>query len=401
MRRVMVLVLGGMVLLAACHGQPADPTPTLSPLATLPASPLVTESPIPLPPPTTAGMIPPPVFTDPPPRPVDYIVVNATPPRRVPNALRDFWVTNCVTGEQRQITARLRVQTEHVAMWVEDDVWHDVRLLARAATLFETDIYSTTRLAFGSEWTPGIDNDPHIHILHATGLGHQVIGYMSVIDAFPQEHYPTSNQAEMIYVNADLVEINSPTYHALVANQFQRLIQWHQDSNESRWLKEGLAQLAVHLSGIEANHPQAAYMDRPDTSLTIWEEDRDAAHRGAAYLLAVYLHERFGDAATQALVAEPLNGIAGLDATLNDLTGLTFEHLYTAWLVANYLDSQPAAAGRYGYRTLDVGPPALAAAIDAYPHTLGGTVSQFGADYISLGGDEDLIVRFSGVTETR
>jgi len=369
---------------------PPTPTPTPTPVP----SPTQAASPIRTPVPDADAANPDTPVVEPPPRPFDYTVVNAEPPRRVPNATRAFWVTDGTTGTRRGITARLRVQTAHVALWVEEGVWHDVRQLEEAALFFETQVYSNTRAAFGSEWTPGVDNDPRVHILHATGLGEGVAGYSSSADEFPRARYPFSNEAEMIAVNIEAVEVGSPAYHVLLARQFQRLIQWFQDRNEARWVKEGLAELAVGLNGLDADAPERAYLEHPDTSLTAWENT--AAHQGAAYLFAAYFHERFGDGGTRALVAQPLNGTAGFDAALAELgTDLTFEDLFAQWLAANYLDGE-----EYGYATLDLERPAPAAIYQNYPVSLDASVQQYGADYILLQGDDDLRVRFTGATAT-
>ena len=335
-------------------------------------------------------------------------MVNPEPPRRVPNARRTFWVADAA-GERWEIEARLRVQTDHVAMWIEEGIWHDVRRLEEAAAFFETNTYSTTRAAFGSEWTPGVDNDPHIHILHAAGLGEGLLGYTSSADEFPREVHAFSNQAEMITINLDAVEIASSTYQALLAQQFQRLIQWNQDRNEERWLKEGLADLAAWLNGPEksSGNLEQAYLAQTDTSLTRWEDEEvQAAQRGAAHLFAVYFYERFGEAGIRALTAERLNGAAGFDAALTALgANLSFEELFADWLAANYLDnlqSDDASTDNphHSYATLDLEQPAPAASYDTYPVTLTASVQQFGADYILPRGDADLQISFSGATET-
>jgi hypothetical protein len=159
------------------------PTPTTPPTPTPSPTPFISPIRTPAIDPDQASLQASPV--EPPPRPFDYTMVNPEPPRRVPNATRAFWVTDGTTGERREITARLRVQTAHVATWVEEGVWHDVRQLEEAAAYFETQVISTTRAAFGSEWTPGVDNDPRIAILHASGLGDGVMGYTSSGDEFP------------------------------------------------------------------------------------------------------------------------------------------------------------------------------------------------------------------------
>jgi len=285
-------------------------------------------------------------------------------------------------------------------MWVEVGVWHDVERLEEAAELFETHIYPRTRAAFGSEWTPGIDHDPHIHILHATGLGSGVLGYTSGIDAHRAETCPMSNQAEMMTVNLDEVRPGALVYNAVLARQLQRLIQWHQDRNEERWVKEGLAELAAGLNGFEALTLRQVYLDQTDTSLTAWS-GLDG-QRQAAYLFAAYFHRRFGDEGTQILTSEPTDGIAGIDAALESLgAGLSFEDLFADWLTANYLGGVPAAednedtaAGTRRHR------PTPAAVYDKYPVWVATSVQQYGADYFVLRGDDDLDVEFTGRAET-
>jgi immune inhibitor A len=394
-----------LAALAACVAPPPTftPAPTLAltrtPTPTSTSTPVPTPTPTPMP--TLAPTSPDALLVEPPPRPFAFGVVNPVPPRRVPNATRTFWVIDGTTGTRREISARLRVQTEHIAMWVEEGVWHDVRLLEEAATYLETQVYPTTRAAFGSEWTPGVDNDPHIHILHATGLGDGVASYTSSADEFPRALYPFSNEAEMATIHVDTVAVGSQAYYAALTRELQRLIQWFQDRNEERWVKEGMAELAVRLNGLDPGQSAMAYLEDPDVSLTAWDDTESLANRGAVALFAAYFHGRFGDAGTRALTAQPLNGTTGFDAALAEIgAGRTFEVLFAEWLAANYLDSVPGGDARYGYDTLDVAQPALAAIYDSYPIAEELSVRQFGADYILLRGDEDLHVRFSGVTAT-
>ncbi len=340
---------------------------------------------------------------DPPARPIDDRPINAEPPRRVPNARRDFWVIDETTGKRRAIPARLRVQGEHVAMWVEQDVWHDVRELEEAADLFDRQIYSTTRAAFGSEWRPGIDNAPRIQLLHATGLGERVLGYTSSADLRPRDVFAKSNEAELIVVNLDLVSPTSDDYYALLARDFQRLIQWHQDRNEERWVKEGLAELSQTLNRFDgASRLAEAYLAHPNTSLTAWDWAQVERQRGAAYLFATYFHQRFGDEGSRALTAERSNGIVGFEMALEGLgTDVTFEVLFTDWLVANLLDSEEhTEKPPYAYEALDLERPKVAATDQDYPVRMETAVQQFGARYIGLKSDVDLTIQFTGTKQT-
>jgi hypothetical protein len=283
-------------------------------------------------------------------------------------------------------------------MWVEEGVWHDVRALEEAAWFFESRIYTGVRAVFGSEWTPGVDNDPHILVLHATGLGGTVAGYASGADEFPRALVPYSNEAEMITVNLDTLSVGAPDYYAALAAQFQRLIQWAGDRNEARWAKEGLAQLAMRVSDLGPGCSEASYLAEPDTSLTNWSDGGSAAQRAAACLFAVYFHEHFGNPGVRAWVSHPINGPAGVSAALDEIgVEADFESVFADWLVANYVDSTVSAeVGPYQYTGLDLPPPAPAATYSDSPVSVAARVAQYGADYIVLRADDDLRVDFTG-----
>lgn len=380
----------------------STPSPTMSPAPTptprIPPSPAVSPTaphslrPTPAPGPRVG------TWSEPPPRPLPRTVVNVEPPRRVPNAVRSFWVADSAIGRQRAIDARLRVQRASVAMWVELDAWHDIRQLEAAAEHFESEIYPRVRAAFGSEWTPGIDNDPRIHILHASGLGEDVLGYTSSLDEYPKEVHPLSNEAEMIVIDIDRVDVGSSTYNALLARQFQRLVQWNQDRNEDRWLKEGLAELAVALCGLDAAHTQGLYPVQPNTSLIHW--DGDERHRKAVYSFAAYFHGRFGDKGTRVLTSEPANGIRGIDTTLEKLDAdISFDDLFAEWPVTSYLDGASDVQSWHQGST-DRDQSALGTIHEAYPVERESSVKQYGVDYVVLRGDGDLRVQFAGQTQT-
>lgn len=392
----------------ASPASPTARTPTLSSTPSLTPSPEgdPTASATPTPPSELGADpvadVPDELWGNPPPRPHPRTPVNPEPPRRVPNAVRSFWVADPDTGGRREIDARLRVQTAGVAMWVEVGVWHDIRRLDAAAELFETRISPAIRAAFGSEWLPGIDNNSRVHVLHAVGLGHDILGYTSSVDAYPRDLHPLSNEAKLIVLNLDQVEIDSPAYSASLARQFQRLVQWNQDRNEERWLKEALAELGASLSGFAAPAPAAAHPRQTDVSLVHWTGD--PGQREAVRLFAAYFHQQFGDEGTRLLTAEPANGIVGINATLDQMdTGLDFEDLFASWLAANYLDhmSEPGVEDpRLSYVDVDVAPPTPAAVPETFPMEMETTVQQFGADYIVLQGDVDLSIRFEGRTQT-
>ncbi|HEY6073675.1 MAG TPA: hypothetical protein VIV15_09845, partial [Anaerolineales bacterium] len=114
-----------------------------------------------------------------------------------------FWVSNVDTNENFQVDATLHYITSHVYFWVENGVDFKQEELQALADAFENKIYPTDREFFGSEWTPGVDNDPHIYILYVRGMGSSIAGYFSSADEMNPEAHPYSNAHEMFLFNAD------------------------------------------------------------------------------------------------------------------------------------------------------------------------------------------------------
>jgi immune inhibitor A len=317
---------------------------------------------------------------------------------------RLFYASNVDTDEQFDIYATLEYKTEHVYMWIEEGVRVDRDDLVAAAELFEDHTYRTDRTFFGSEWTPGVDNDPHVSILHARGLGNSVAGYYSSADEFVSPVRDDSNEMEMFYINIENVTVNDDFYNGVLAHEFQHMIHWYNDRNEETWMNEGFSELAMYLNDYDTGGADWIFAMEPDTQLNSWPEGPGAAgaNYGAAYLFTSYFLDRFGPEATQALVAHPENSFASVDAVLEELdTGLTYKDLFGDWAVANLVDDPSIVDGRYGYS--DINPPSLDIETtyrkSDYPVSGNGTVHQHGTDYVELQGDSPLAFRFTGSTQ--
>ncbi len=314
---------------------------------------------------------------------------------------RLFHVLNMDTDRRFDIYAVLEYKTEHAYMWVEEEASFSHAGLVSAADFFEENTYATNRAFFGSEWTPGVDNDPHIGILHARNLGSGVLGFFGSADEFVSEVRSTSNEMEMFYINIDLLQINTPEYHCTLAHEFQHMIHWHQDRNEATWINEGFSELACPLNGFQASGHAWSFASQPDNQLNDidYEAADSSASYGAGYLFTAYFLDRFGPEATQALVAHPENSFASVDAVLEELgLDLTHEDVFADWVVANLLDDPSIAGERYGYEDSD--PPPFQVGItyhgQDYPVSESAAVCQYGTDYIELHGEQPLLFHFTG-----
>lgn len=329
-------------------------------------------------------------------------VVNAKPPTFKVGDKTAFWVSNSDTDEHHQVTATLKYLNDRVYMWVDDSAKLNDADLKKSADRFTTATYTTNREFFGSELTPGVDNDPRLHILHARGLGKYVAGYYSSADEYSRLVNPYSNEKEMFYVSADSnnAKPNSAFYDGTLAHEFQHMIHWANDRNEDSWVNEGMSELASYLNDFDPGGADAAYMAKPDTQLTTWSDPSigNAEHYGASYLFMQYFLDRFGENLTKAVVASKENGIAGFNDALTK-AGRTerFNDIYADWVVANYLNRRDAdPAGRYGYKDIQPDSPELSANHRRLPASDKTTVSQYGVDYIRLRGDGAATVDFTG-----
>lgn len=309
--------------------------------------------------------------------------------------VRTFWVANTDTHVHRQVEAVLEVETAHVQMWVERGARVDLEGLRASAERFEAHTYPQCREVFGSEWTPGVDGDPHLLVLHAHDLG-GVGGYFSAADEFSRLANPFSNEAEMFYINLDYRQPGTEGYDSTLAHEFQHMIHWYQDRNEDSWVNEGLSMLAQQVSGLPVGNLHEVYLRQPDLQLTTWEDEDNAPHYGASYLLMAYFMDRYGGRAVRLLVEEQANGTRGFDAVLPKVGGGDFTAFFADWLAANLLDSPRVADGRYAYRSLDPPTPSVERLQVRSGEPVVGTVRQYGVDYLEVDPQQVGRVRFAG-----
>ncbi len=323
---------------------------------------------------------------------------------------RWFWVTNVDTNENFQIIANLEYVTDHAYFWIEDGGSFTARDVQHLANTFETKIYPTTREFFGSEWTPGVDNDPHLYVLFAGSLGYNLAGYFSSADEVNPLAHPYSNAHEMFLLNLDNVGLGEEYTYGVLTHEFQHMIHWYTDRNEESWLNEGFSELASLLNGYETGGFDVLYMMQPDMQLTDWPNDPYATdpHYGASLLFTTYFLDRFGEEATKAVVAHPENGMDSIDAVLNTSgvkdsisdQPISADDVFGDWVVTNYLMDSGVGDGRYDYSNYPSAPQAgdterlSSCTSDWYNRS----VFQYGVDYIGITCRGDYELEFSGQT---
>lgn len=265
-----------------------------------------------------------------------------------------FFIQGDSTGVA-DLEATLIYKNDHVYMWVETGYSVDVDLIKKNADDFSEIIYERTREIFGSENSPGIDGDPRLHVLNAADLGAGTAAYFYSESAYPREAVAASNEKEIFFVNLDNMRraIGSDYYTGVLAHEFQHMIHWKQDANETSWMNEGLSELAAFINGYGISDFTDNYLANPDQQMTYGRE----VIYGAGFLFTAYILDHYGEDAIRTLVADPANGMDSVDDVLialgiNDpISGeqLSAKQLFATFSIANYLNDTTIDAGQYGY----------------------------------------------------
>jgi hypothetical protein len=325
-------------------------------------------------------------------------------------AQTQLWVLNADTNQNSKITVTLQYITPHAYFWVENGVDFIPSDAKDLIDTFENPIYPTDREFFGSEWTPGVDDDPHLYIIYARNLGANIAGFFNTGDEYPPEISLYSNAHEAFYIDSSQNLSDQYTYGTL-AHEFQHMIHWYQDRNEDTFLNEGFSELATFLNGYDNGGHDWNYTINPDMNLTDWPGGADSSpHYGASFLFVTYFLDRFGKNATQALVHDQQNGLASVDNVLQQLNitdpltdqPVTADDFFLDWTLANYIQDSSVADGRYVYHNYPASP--TTSDTEVVTHCPQGqstrTLNQYGVDYISFTCPGSFTVDFTGSTLT-
>ncbi len=288
-----------------------------------------------------------------------------------------------------EVTATVRAITDHAYFFVQDGTSYDDSALQQITADFESEIWPKVTAAFGQPWTPGVDGDPRITILHANlrGAG----GYASGADSFPRAVAPTSNEREMLYIDRGVLSSPGVAYNELVAHELQHLIHAHADDGEDSWVNEGLSQVASQLvGGGQVWIPQ--FLAQPDLQLDHWPTaGYTVPNYAASELFFAYLLDHYGGRANAStLLNEPGDSWDGVDAYLA-VYGTTSDNVFADWVVANWLDTED---GPHSHPNLDLTTSVSQSVTSG--ESGDGAVHQFAADYFRV---ESGTFRFDGADE--
>lgn len=326
--------------------------------------------------------------------------------------------------KREQIFATLQKITDQIYFYIDDEWWNSLdsekrkeifESLNNLTQEFEQKIYPTLTSYFGSEWKPGIDKD-----LRITILIHPMIedagGYVNSGDEYPKAQNPKSNQREMIYLNASI--INQPLAKTFLAHEFTHLITFNQKDkiygiSEEIWLNEARAEYAPTLLGYDQDYQGTnlqnrvkIFIDKPFDSLTEWRNKKE--DYGVINLFIQYLVDHYGIEILVDSLRSPKIGIPSINYAL-EKRGFSedFSLIFTQWTIA-VLVNDCNLGPKYCYLNPNLRNLRITPQINFLP--LGGESSLEVTNAIKnwsstwqkiIGGKGNLILEFDGADEVK
>ncbi|MHB1343352.1 MAG: S-layer homology domain-containing protein [Thermoleophilia bacterium] len=271
-----------------------------------------------------------------------------------------------LAGRRVSLVASVRFVGDDSVIYVEKGRSIPIALISSLAGTIDDVIYPRLTSALGEEPKPGIDGSSRLVVLVYDFGDPQLSGYFDPGDIDPvSPGHPESNHREMFYLNASTLLGDPAKAAAAASHEFAHMILYYRDfmldpsssrEAEARWVEEGIAMYAESLAGYgtQARDYLRSFELQSNKNLTLW--GRLLNDYGASLAFVSYLVERVGPGFLRELVAQPLDGIAGIDATL-EARGDSFDtyaSIFDEWVIADFLDDRGPAAPPYVHGALDL-----------------------------------------------
>ncbi|MDF2520331.1 MAG: peptidase, partial [Clostridia bacterium] len=141
------------------------------------------------------------------------------------------------------------------------------------------------------------------------------------------------------------------------------LIHRDNDDSEETWINEGMSDFAEYLCGYESYWGHVNFfLQHPENSLVEWDEHYSAptgpevlADYGQAFLMQLYLNDKYGKDFVKALAQDPDHGIESANKILTQFnTNIDFEELFRRFSIAVAIDSPQPGNGIYNFESIDL-----------------------------------------------
>lgn len=269
------------------------------------------------------------------------------------------------------VSATLRSISSKAYFYIEDDYWRSmtdankqadyIKTLDKLGAEFDNNIYPNLTEFYGKPWEPGIDNDLRITFL-LSPLKDSFGGYFSSKDEYPIKDMPTSNEREMVYINAP--DINNKDFNILktfIAHEFTHLIIFYQKEktrniSEDVWFHESRAEYSSAVLGYNNPYTGSVLENRVNNFIAnfsdpLGEWKNQTADYGMVAIFAQYLRDNY--VIGNILVDTLKNNKSGIDS-INEILGANdyserFDDIFLNFAIANNINDRTIENNKYGY----------------------------------------------------
>lgn len=339
-----------------------------------------------------------------------------------------WWADSLIDGAgQYQVPSTCQAKGTNCYIFVEDAVWGtnqvDQAAIDAIVEAFDNStpqgsidpskgIFDIDVQTFGTP--PDVDNDPRIILLILDirdgydGSGGYVAGYFYSANEYPDGDpaigSTRSNFAEIFYMDcnpADLITDRTDVLNT-TAHEFQHMIHWAHDTNESTFVNEGLSEIASYICGYGLRS-SGRYAQNTNVNLLSWgttEEIIDDYSRAALWTL--YMYEQFPIDIMKDFVNRSHPGWVSFNTTIGTYApSRNFFSVFEDWLLANHVNDA-TVDNKYSYTYAPIVKPSYAyshvGVLNASATT--DTLNALSAHYIEFSGGSNLSVTFANVSGT-
>jgi hypothetical protein len=299
-----------------------------------------------------------------------------------------------------QTNATVKAISNHSVVFVEDGISYDETSAQGLANEFEANIWDSEVPYFGT--VPDVDNNGKVSILimdidDGSSGGSYIAGvFLRTHQTDPNGH--SSNEIEyysmfMELVHIDIQSVLDNEVNGTLAHEFEHLIHYESDPDETLWIDEGAASFASYhagytsdISGYLSNSNPNYFLYDIDSSLTYWTQAlRDYS---ASFLFFLYLNNRFGPNVVGEIVNSTLKDQESIIDVLQNNYGYIgdFEDIFQDWTIANTLDLPSSL--EYGYSSHNLN-ARVVNSVNSFPNSFSGSVSYWGTDIYQINSQPD------------
>ena len=335
----------------------------------------------------------------------DYLI--DLPPRQI-GEMRLFRLFDPKANRNVVVNAELRHIGAHNYIYINsregDSRAISSESLSRIGNTFDNEVYTQTLKLWGDGKVPSIEGDERLAILIVDGYYNDINrflnGWYAHRNDMPGELNPYANRIGFLGVRSGV-----PSYKSTLAHEFHHMIQQIVDSNEKKWVNEGLStftqahlfadysevlDIVLYFRSIRNDqyNPNSLCGAPLLSLLSDLVSGSEAISYGAWQLFMTYIFERYGLETLQHFARHPENGLNALNAVFSERgIELDADTFFADWVLANYLQDRLLDDGRYGYELLDqfpAGSPPAIGHITQLPAQIQGVGYQYATNYYEI-----------------